>query len=142
MSGKNQFPNTLQWQDTDPSVGFLPLNNNTQSQGSVPSGVINGVMDSTDTIYSQIVDVSRMDNCGFEIAWSGTPTGTLSFFVSDSGINFSALTFSPNLAQPSGSDGKMTVSLNQLPFKYVTAQYVNATGTGVLNIYCQFKDLN
>lgn len=158
MSGKNQTPITLgqlsvnfglpanspgfSWQATNPATGFLPLNNNTNQQGSLPSGNISGAMASTNTIYSQIIDISRMDNMGLEVSWTGTPTGTFQVMVSNSGINFYALTFNPALTQPAGSPGGYAVDLNQLPFKYIMLQYTNSTGSGTLTAYGQVKDLN
>lgn len=139
MSGKNQYPIPFNWQSTSPITGFLPTHS---SGGSTPSGVVNGVMASTNTIYSQIVDVSKMDNSGLEVTWTGTPTGTFSVLVSNSGINFYPLTFNPVLTQPGGSAGGYAVNLNQLPFKYLLLQYVNASGAGVLTVYGQNKDLN
>jgi hypothetical protein len=159
MSGKNQYPVVLgplaptvstlpvnspgfSWQTTSPATGFLPLNINSASQGSAPSGLLNGVMSSTNTIYSQILDISRMDNMGLEVTWTGTPTGTFSVMVSNSGINFYALTFNPVLTQPAGSAGGYAIDLNQLPFKYLMLQYVNASGSGTIAVYGQVKDLN
>ena len=159
MSGKNQTPITLgplaptvsnlpanspgmSWQSTNPATGFYPQNMTVQGQGSAPSGLLNGVMSGTNTIYTQIVDVSRIDNCGLEVTWTGTPTGTFTVQVSNSGINFYALTFSPALAQPAGSAGGYAVDLNQLPFKYFMLQYTNSSGSGVLTVYAQVKDLN
>jgi hypothetical protein len=159
MSGKNQTPITLgplaptisnlpfnspgmSWQSTNPATGFLPLGITAQGQGSPPSGLLDGPMSGTNTIYTQIVDVSRIDNCGLEVTWTGTPTGTFQVMVSNSGINFYALTFNPALAQPSGSAGGYAVDLNQLPFKYFMLQYTNSSGSGVLTVYAQIKDLN
>ena len=99
-------------------------------------------MASTNTIYSQILEVARMDNVGLEVTWTGTPTGTLQVMVSNSGIYFYALTFNPALAQPSGSASGYAISLNQIPFKYVMLQYANSSGSGILTIYGQNKDLN
>lgn len=139
MSGKNQFPLVFNWQATNPITSFLPT---PYQSGSAPSGVLSGVMASTNTIYSQICDLSKMDNTGLEVTWTGTPTGTFQVLVSNSGINFYALTFSPVLAQPAGSAGGYAVNLNQLPFKYALLQYTNASGSGVLTVYGQNKDLN
>lgn len=159
MSGKNQTPVTLginaptasdlpvnspgvSWQTTNPAIGFLPLDITSQGQGSPPSGLINGAMTGTGTIYSQIIDVSRMDNIGLEVFWTGTAVGVFSVHGSDSGINFPSITFDPPLAQPAGASGEYLVDLNQFPWKYLMLQYVNTSGTGVLNVYCQLKDLN
>lgn len=83
-----------------------------------------------------------MDNQGLEVTWAGTPTGTFQVLVSNSGINFYALTFNPALAQPSGSASGYAVNLNQLPFKYMMLQYTNSSGSGTLTAYGQQKDLN
>lgn len=141
MSGKNQFPVVFNWQATSPVTGFMPLFP-PGTGGSTPSGTIAGAMASTNTIYSQILEQSRMDNIGLEVNWTGTPTGTFSVMVSNSGINFYALTFNPTLTQPTGSASGIAVNLNQLPFKYVMLKYVNASGTGTLTVYGQSKDLN
>lgn len=139
MSGKNQYPSTLNWQSADPSIGFLP---NPNQGGSIPSGTISGVMASTNSIYSQIIDVSKMDNIGAEITWSGTPAGTLSVLVSNSGQTFYPLTFSPGITQPAGSASGLPISITQLQFKYIMFKYVNASGSGTLTGYLQLKDLN
>lgn len=142
MSGKNQFAFAFNWQSTDPATGFLPLNNNTVGKGSAPSGTLSGTMSGTNVIYSQILDVSRMDAAGIEITWTGTPTGTIEVDVSCSGINFYALTFSPTLTQPAGSAGGYYINLADMGFRYLLLKYTNASGTGVLTAYGQEKDWN
>jgi hypothetical protein len=142
MSGKNQYPLNFNWQSTSPVSGFLPTNSDTTNIGSKPSGVLAGSMSGTSTIYSQIVDISRMDNSGLEVTWTGNPTGNFQVMVSNSGVNFYALTFSPALTQPSGTPDGYAVNLNQVPFKYLMLQYTNISGTGSLTIFGQMKDLN
>lgn len=83
-----------------------------------------------------------MDNIGLEVTWTGTPTGTLSVMVSNSGANFYALTFSPALTQPAGAAGGYYIDINQLAAKYMMLQYTNTSGTGVLSIYGEMKDIN
>ena len=99
-------------------------------------------MASTNVIYSQIMDISRMDNGGLEINYVGTATGTIQIMCSNSGVNFYALTFNPVLAQPSGVSGGYLINLNQVPFRYVMIQYTNSSGSGTLTAFGQFKDLN
>lgn len=157
MSTKNQAPITLgpnafavsgvpantpgmSWQSVSPIIGFLPLNITSQSQGSAPSGLLNGAMSGTNVIYSQIIDVSRMDNLGLEISWTGAPVGTISYLASNSGIFFFPVTLTT--AQPAGSASGFGVNLNQWPYKYFLLQYTNTSGTGVINAYMQVKDLN
>lgn len=141
MGSKNQFPSIANWQSTSPTIGFLPQQVN-QSSSLPLSGNIHGVMSGTNTIYSQILEISRVDNQGLEVTWTGTPTGLFQVMVSNSGINFYALTFNPALSQPAGSPGGYAVDLNQLPFKYIMLQYTNTSGSGTISVYIQTKDLN
>lgn len=140
MGHKNYFPCIFNWQSTSPVTGFLPLPAN--QTGSLPSGTLNGAMASTNTIYSQIIAIDRMDNLGLEFTWTGTPTGTFQVMVSNSGINFYALTFNPILTQPAGSAGGYAIDLNQVPFRWIMLQYTNASGTGSMTVYGQMRDLN
>lgn len=139
MSGKNQYPVIFNWQSANPATGFLPAN---QPGGSLPSGVLAGTMASTNVIYSQIIESSRMDNAGLEVTWTGTPSGTFEVLYSISGANFYALTFNPSLTQPTGSAGGYLVNINQQPFKWLMLRYTNASGSGSLTVYGQQKDLN
>ncbi len=140
MGHKNYFPNNFNWQSTNPITKFLPLKAN--QTGSTPSGTLSGAMASTNIIYSQILDISRVDNQGLEVTWTGNPTGTFEVMVSNSGINFYALTFNPLLAQPAGSASGYAVDLNQVPFRYMMLRYTNASGSGSLTVYGFQKDLN
>lgn len=140
MSGKNQFPITINWQSTNPQTGFIP-NQNYQG-GTKPSGTAGGAMASTNTIYSQIMDLSRMDNLGIEVNWTGTPTGTLTMLGSTSGVNWPSITFNPALTQPAGSASNYLLNMNQYPWKFMMFQYVNVSGSGTLTLYMQCKDLN
>lgn len=121
-------------------MGFAPTNN--YGGGSPPSGVTLGVATGTTTIYTNILEVARMDNQGLELAWTGTPTGTITIYGSNSGINWFSITFNPAYANPAGSAGVEGISLNQFPWKYLMLSYTNASGTGTIACYAQFKDLN
>ena len=139
ISGKNQFLSAFNFQSTNPITGFLPTH---QPGGSIASGTVAGAMASTNVIYSNIVDIAKMDSVGLEITWSGTPTGTIEIMASNSGINFYAVTFNPVLAQPAGSASGYLVSMQQFPWKYILIRYTNSSGSGSLSVYGQFKDLN
>lgn len=128
---RNSFQ--LNWQSASP----IPFSPNTPL-----SGILTGTMANTNTIWSNIQDLSNTDNQGLEITWTGTPTGTISILGSESGVNFYALTFAPALIQPAGSGGGYGVDLNQFPWRYLLVEYVNASGTGVLIVWLGSKDLN
>lgn len=111
----------------------------------------NGAMTGTTTLLSIPQNLTNFDNAGLEITWSGTPTGVISILGSVSAsinavpapaVNYYALTFNPVLTQPAGSAGGYLINLNQFPFPYMQFQYVNTSGTGVLNVFLSEKDLN
>jgi hypothetical protein len=83
-----------------------------------------------------------MDNVGLEVTFTGTPTGTFQVMVSNSGINFYALTFNPALLQPSGSGLGYAVNISVLAFKYILLEYTNSSGSGNITVYGQMKDVN
>lgn len=97
-------------------------------------------MTGTATVSSLPIPIANGDNVGVEVTFTGTPTGTVSVLVSNSGVNFYPLTMT--LGQPAGAPGGYTINLNQLPYNFVQFQYVNISGTGVLNMYLLGKDLN
>ncbi len=83
-----------------------------------------------------------MDNQGIEITWTGTPTGTIQIMVSNSGINFYALTFNPALAQPTAVAGGYVISMTAVPFQYMFVEYTNISGSGTITAYSQCKSNN
>jgi hypothetical protein len=99
-------------------------------------------MTGVNTIYSNIIDLAKMDAIGLEVTWTGTPTGIFQILASNSGIYFYPLTFDPALAQPAGAPGGYVVDLIQYPFKYILLEYSNLTGTGTLFVVQQNKDFN
>lgn len=106
------------------------------------SGVEIGAMTGTNTIFSNIQDVSNTDNQGLEVQWTGTGFGTIQVMGSESGSNFFALTFDPPLLQPAGTAGGYGIDLNQFPWRYLMVQYENISGTGELTVWLGSKDLN
>lgn len=109
-----------------------------------------GVMTGTTTVVSAAINMINVDNAGIEIAWTGTPTGTLSVQGSVSAaidqpsvtVAWNDLTFNPAITQPAGSAGGYLINLNQFPFPYLRFKYVNASGVGVLSVFLFLKDLN
>ena len=135
MGSKKRNTFQFNWQVGNPA----PYNPNTPL-----TGVLQGVMTTNTTIFSNIVDISNTDNQGLEIFWTGTPTGTLDVLCSESGLlsGFQTLTFNPALGQPGGSAGGILVNLNQVPWRYLALRYVNSSGSGLLTAYLGSKDLN
>lgn len=83
-----------------------------------------------------------MDNIGVLASWTGTPTGAITYYSSNDGQVFSALSFGSAPGNPSGTDAFYNLNINQYPYKYLYIKYVNASGSGVLTITAQLRDLN
>lgn len=141
ISGKNQVPITLNWQSADPRTGFLPTHN---PGGSTPSGNASGSMTGTAVLYSQILDVAKMDSLGLELDWTSTPIGVFQILGSVSGASFYSVAslFSPTLAQPSGSNSGYLGEAQQYGYRYFMVIYTNTSSSGTLTGYVQVKDLN
>lgn len=137
MGAKKTVSFTFNWQATDPALTFNPSANPPDL-----TGVTDGPMASTNTIYTNIQNVDLLDNHGIQIDYTGTASGTITAMVSNNGRKFYALTLNPAITQPTGSTGGCIGSFNQLPYKYLMFKYVNSSGTGTLKIINNSKDLN
>lgn len=120
-----------------------------QPTGAQPSAqwvagpqILSATVSSTNVYTSATQAVANKDNCGLQISFTGTMAGTLTVKCSIDNVNFDALTFSPVLTQPSGSNLRYLINLNQLPFPYFQVVYTNASGSGTLAVYFSAKDLN
>ncbi len=108
----------------------------------LPFTQMNAVPVSGTTVYtSPSTDINQLHNVGLDIRFVGTMAGTLEVQCSNDDKTYSALTFSPVLTQPSGSNLNYLVDLNQVPFRYVRIQYTNASGSGTLTSLFSAKDL-
>jgi hypothetical protein len=141
--GKSQYQQQLNWQTTDPRTSFMttPGGGLTASGNSPLSGITSGTMSGTNTIYSSIMGIKQVDNIGVTIGWSGTPTGTITYYVSSDGIQFDSLTNS-SLPNPSGSAAFYSYAIQIIPFQFFMIAYTNSTGTGALTGKVQFKSNN
>lgn len=121
------FTTQLTWTGTNPS----PY----RQQPAQLTGTPTGSMTGTATVYTEIYDVAaltRVDNIGLEISWTGMPTGTFTVNGSNGGATFDSLTFDPALTQPAGAAGGYLISLNQYPFRFLMLQYTNSSGSGAI----------
>lgn len=96
----------------------------------------------TTTYTSLPINIKNHDNVGLQLVWTGTPTGTFTILHSSNGTNYDSITLSPVITQPAGSAGHWSVVLQQDPFQWVKVQYVNASGTGTVDVIACAKDLN
>lgn len=109
---------------------FLPF---TQFNAQAVSG--------TTTYNSPSTDINQLHNCGIDLTFVGTMTGTITVNCCNDNLNFKPLSFDPPLTQPSGSNLSFLVDLNQVPFRYLRVSYTNASGSGTLTSLLTCKDL-
>ncbi len=98
-----------------------------------------GVMTGTDVLTSAPTNIRGIDNVSYQMAWTGTPTGTFSFEVSNTSTSgtdgtWTVLTLATSPTNPAGSASNTGVDLNQLSFKWVRMKYTNSGSTGTLNV--------
>lgn len=97
--------------------------------------------DMSGSLISDAVDVTYTDNVGFQLTFTGTPTGVFSCQGTIDEVNWSSLTFSTTPTADGGDDVHL-LNINQIPYKKLRIRYSPMMGTGTLNIYVMSKGLN
>lgn len=102
---------------------------------------VNGDM-SQASITSNPVNLDGTHKCSFQLQYSGTPTGTISFEVSNDADPAASVTgnwdaldstlFSPALTQPAGAAGTMPVNLTDIQFEWIRVKYTRTGSSGTL----------
>ena len=106
----------------------------------------------TSTFHSSPVHIMLGDNVGLQFQWTGTPTGTFTIEasmdyqenpsapgdVTNTG-NWTTITVSPSITQPTGSTGLVLCNLNQLPFPWIRLTYTAGSSTGTLDAWIGYK---
>lgn len=96
----------------------------------------------TNTYLSLPIGIKNLDNVGLQLIWTGTVTGTFTVLHSPDGVLYDSITVSPAITQPAGSAGHWSVVLQFDPYQWVKVQYVNASGTGTVDVIVTAKDCN
>jgi hypothetical protein len=108
-----------------------------------PNSIITaGVMTGTASLGSTVIPILNGDNFSVQVRWTGTPTGTINFCLSNDQINYDNLVFSPAIIQPIGTAGGFTANMTFLATGWFQMQYTNISGTGSLTAILVGKDLN
>lgn len=105
--------------------------------------------DMSASITSPPTNVQYLDNIIYTFVWTGSPTGTFAFQVSEDyqpgtgGTVINAgtwipLTLSATIAATGGADNAL-IDLNQLPGSWVRFVYTRSSGTGTLAAYISGK---
>ena len=105
------------------------------AEGHAKDGV---AVTGTGTYYSTKISGKHADGAGIHLAWTGTPGGTFTLWMSDKPVPSEAddadwvqdTSFSP--ANPAGSASKMRDDTANAKARWKRVKYVNATGSGSL----------
>lgn len=96
----------------------------------------------TNTYLSLPIGIKNTDIIGIQLVWTGTVTGTFTIQHSPDGVSYDSIVLSPIITQPAGSAGHWSVVLQFDPFQWVQVKYVNASGSGTVDIIACAKDVN
>lgn len=97
--------------------------------------------DMSGNLTSDSVDVTYTDNVGFQLSFTGTPSGEFACEGTIDEVSWSELTFS-STPQATGSADTHLLNVNQIPYKKLRITYTRTSGTGTLNVYVMSKGLN
>jgi hypothetical protein len=103
----------------------------------------------TSTIHSEPLHIEMLSFVGFDISWTGSPTGTFSVEVSNTYTlnadgspgkpgNWTALTLSAAVTA-SGSPGNAFIDIDAISAAFIRLTYTPSSGTGTLNAVATAK---
>lgn len=111
--------------------------------------ITNGNMASS--LTSEVVEIQQQDNISVQLKWTGTPTGTFEFQVSNNYLkdpignvqnpgDWITLAVTPAITA-SGSPDDALVDLNQMGSSFLRVVFTRSGGTGVLNVWVTGKGI-
>lgn len=100
----------------------------------------------TGNITSDPLAVQNFDDFGFEVAFSGAPSGTFSVEVSNSKINWQTVPLyddDGNVVSPQASGGPANhwINLNQINGNWLRLNYNFLSGSGTLDVWATGKNI-
>jgi hypothetical protein len=106
--------------------------------------LVDGVMDSTDTIYSDWIWLGHAAGACIQAVWTGTPEGALKLQCSvdpktlSPGESFPTLSNPEDIADSSytitGAAGSYTWNVDAVFYPWIRVVYTNTSSTGTLNV--------
>lgn len=108
--------------------------------------IVDGAMASTTTLTSDVIDMTGLNTGSFQMVWTGTPTGNATSWVVEVSNNYdlsrptnadwTTLTIATAPTNPAGTASNTGLDLGtDFPWAAVRLKYVNASGTGTLQVY-------
>ena len=96
--------------------------------------------DMSGNLTTLATNVESSDNIGYQIVYSGSPTGVFNIEGTIDGLHWTALTFSSQPTTANAPTGTL-FNLNQLPYLQTRLSYTATSGSGSLTVYVMSKRL-
>ena len=104
--------------------------------------LVNG--DMTGDLTSASTDIKYLDNFAIQLNFthptSFTAVGTFTVEASVDGATWVTLNIAPAITC-SASTGSHLININQIPYALIRVKYAHTSGTGLLNIYFEAKQI-
>ena len=101
--------------------------------------VTNGDMSAD--LVSISTDIKTQDNVGYQVIYTGTPTGDFLVQGTINGIDWETLDIGTPGPTAIGMGGSFVVSLTQVPYAKLRLAYTASSGMGLLNVWVMVKRL-
>ena len=92
------------------------------------------------SIDGEKIDIFGMDRVGFQLAWTGTPTGTFGIDVSNDGETWIALTLDTSVVAAGAADEAFIDA--ETAARWIRLNYARTSGTGTLNVHTTAKSIS
>ena len=96
--------------------------------------------DMSSDITSPSTNILYTDRVGFQLSWTGTPTGTFSVEISNDEISWVALTLSESIAAAGSADQAFIDC--ETAAKFIRLKYTAGSSTGVLQAKLTAKSIS
>lgn len=108
---------------------------------TLPYSVLtNGDM-STASLTTDVVPIQYGDSVGFQLVWTGSPTGTFDVQGSLDQVTWTSITLSASISA-AGSGDHALIDMFALSFPWIRVVYTKGSGTGTLNVLATVKNLS
>ena len=108
--------------------------------------IVDGAMASTNTLTSAVTDMIGMSNGSYQMVWTGTPTGNATSWILEvsndydphrtANATWTVATIATAPTNPAGSASNTGLDLGtDFPWRACRLKYVNASGTGTLQVW-------
>lgn len=92
------------------------------------------------SITTEASNILHTDRVGYQIAWTGTPTGAFTVEISNDGSTWVELTLSTAIAAAGSADEAFIDA--ETAAKFIRLVYTRSSGTGTLNVHITAKSIS